>query len=53
MITMSEPRETLDFEPDDLYEPPLLLESGDFATATQGWSGRDRELSGNFWNRPF
>ncbi|MFH9426228.1 lasso RiPP family leader peptide-containing protein [Streptomyces sp. NPDC017529] len=32
-------RETLaNIEPDDVYEPPLMAEAGDFAEATQGTS---------------
>ncbi|WFB05937.1 lasso RiPP family leader peptide-containing protein [Streptomyces sp. LX-29] len=48
---MRTPSETLGIEVDDLYEPPLLVEAGDFAAVTQGWSGRDRELYSLFWNR--
>ncbi|MFD7711043.1 lasso RiPP family leader peptide-containing protein [Streptomyces sp. NPDC059785] len=35
--------ETLTVETDDVYEPPLLVEAGDYAQLTQGLQGEAPE----------
>ncbi|EPH46118.1 hypothetical protein STRAU_0854 [Streptomyces aurantiacus JA 4570] len=47
MIAVSEALKNIEIE--DVYEPPLLVEAGEYAEATQGSIGRFPEVSFNWW----